>query len=50
MSNKDIELLVDYFNELESIPENLENLVNRLKLINIINESQLALLDLQKEE
>lgn len=48
MSNKDIKLLVEYFEGLVSIPEELENLVERLQLINTINEAQLELIEKQE--
>lgn len=48
MTNKDIKKLVEYFNSLETVPEDLTNLVSRLNKINEINEAQLDLIELQE--
>ena len=46
ITKKDIELLVDYFASLESIPETLTNTVAKLDEIDKINKAQDKLVEL----
>ena len=49
ITKEDVTLLCTYFNNLESIPENLTTLVTKLNLMKTIQDANDDLMDLMKD-